>query len=304
MHQDRKRCSRCRVRCASPPRPRGRGAGLPVQAMECLCRGHAHVRVEVAITVMGDYLFIGHPGGHLPCPPPLRWGQEIWLPPNQLRHVGWTGSDHQVDVAVVSVVRVVHREVPLCRASSSEALLPAPVGAGRFVIRATQRALGLACRPVGAWRRHPMKQRHSTRGGLGTAHFHRRCAAPRRSSRPRRARWGARQNAAIADPGRAARQDPRSPRGLHSTTRSANGSHERAAQGSSRRGRHGRPPAPANRPPLRRQHSHHPRRGHPLPSHLRRRRNRHPPAKRTTPRHTLESQNPRSPNLNQASNKS
>jgi hypothetical protein len=56
-------------------------------------------------------------------------------------------------------------------ASSSEALL-LDTGRRQPLRHPSHPAsVGLACRPVGAWRRHLMKQRHSTRGGPGTDAF-------------------------------------------------------------------------------------------------------------------------------------
>ncbi len=71
----------------------------------------------------------------------------------------------------------------------------------------------------------------------------------------------------------------------------------RPAQGADRRCRDGYPATIENRAHLRRQHRHHSRRGHPFPCLLRRRRTGHPPPQRPASRQTVETQNPRPPNL-------
>jgi hypothetical protein len=62
----------------------------------------------------------------------------------------------------------------LLRPPPREALLPAPDGASRFVHPSHPASVGLACRPVGAWRRQLMKQLDSTRAARARAHLHRR----------------------------------------------------------------------------------------------------------------------------------
>src|SRR4051794_9737001 len=61
--------------------------------------------------------------------------------------------------------------VSLSRASGAEALLPEPDGASRFVHPSHPASVGLACRPVGAWRRQLVKQLDFTRGGSGHGHI-------------------------------------------------------------------------------------------------------------------------------------
>jgi hypothetical protein len=64
----------------------------------------------------------------------------------------------------------IHGSFPI-QAARPEVLLPAPVGARPLRHPSHPANVGLAHRPVGAWRRRLMKQLDSTRGGPGTGTF-------------------------------------------------------------------------------------------------------------------------------------